>query len=360
MRECLRLAERARGYVSPNPLVGAVLVRNNKIVARGWHKRFGGPHAEVECLRNYTGRVERSTLYVNLEPCIHFGKTPPCVDMILEREIPRVVVAMKDPNPLVAGKGIARLRRNGVAVEVGALENDARYLNRFFRKHIVEKIPYVHLKIAQTADGFIATDRSEMKYISSLAARKLVHHWRTEYDAVLVGAGTIQADNPRLDTRLAKGREPDIVILDGRFRLSGNERIFLSAKRRRVFVCSTFQATRAQSAKTRTLMHRNVQFILANAPNGRMNLRSMLRELYRQRIGSILVEGGGNVFSQFIVGNLVDELSIFVAPIRFSSGIPAMTPQAKQRVEGMIERAETIRQKISRDLLIHSHITPSS
>jgi diaminohydroxyphosphoribosylaminopyrimidine deaminase/5-amino-6-(5-phosphoribosylamino)uracil reductase len=358
MRECLKLAERGKGRVSPNPLVGTVLVRGNKVVARGWHKRFGGPHAEVECLQNYKGSVRNATLYVNIEPCNHVGKTPPCVDLILERGIERVVVAMKDPNPLVSGKGIAKLKRNRVEVELGVLGEEARQLNRFFIRHIADKIPYVHLKLAQTTNGFIARNNRAMKYISANASRKLVHQWRTEYDAVLVGAGTIKADDPLLDTRLAKGRSPAVIILDGNLSVSGNERVFSSARNRRVLICTSLQAFAMNLEKVLTLSEKGAQFVLEGIVRRKLSLKRTLRKLYEANVGSILVEGGADVFSQFILANMVDELSIFIAPIKFSSGVPAMTNPARRRLENYLKEGETVASLVGRDLLIHSQVTP--
>ena len=191
MSECLLLAELGKGQVSPNPLVGAVLVRDGRVVARGYHQRCGGPHAEMNCLAHYTGDVRSATMYVSLEPCSHHGKTPPCADMLSGSGLRHVVVGMKDPNPLVSGRGIERLRNAGVEVTVGVLEREARELNRVFVTHIRAKRPYVHVKIAQSMDGFIASPNARRRWISSAASRALVHRWRAEYDAVLVGAGTV-------------------------------------------------------------------------------------------------------------------------------------------------------------------------
>jgi diaminohydroxyphosphoribosylaminopyrimidine deaminase/5-amino-6-(5-phosphoribosylamino)uracil reductase len=356
MTECLKLAEKGKGYVSPNPLVGAVLAIHNTIVARGWHKRYGGAHAEVACLSKYGGSLRNATLYVNLEPCNHFGKTPPCVDVILERGIKRVVVAIPDPNPLVAGKGIARLRKGGVDVQVGVLQKESEMLNRFFIKHILEKTPYIHVKIAQTQDGFIAREKGRMKYITSPESRKLVHTWRKEYDAVLIGAGTLKADNPLLDTRLAKGRDPDVVILDGKFSVSGNERVFSSAKKRRVFICTTSRALSAQKKKAGKLADLGVEFVLPNMKKTRLDLRSTLRKLYRLNIGSILIEGGRDVFSQFVLGNLIDEMSLFVAPMKLRSGIPAMSQAALEKLSDMLVTNEWSGKRVGRDTLITSRI----
>ena len=353
MRECFRVAQKGKGWVSPNPLVGAVLVRNDKIVSRGHHSRFGGPHAEVECLRRYKGEISRTTMYTNLEPCTYFGKTPPCVDLIIQRGIEKVVVGMRDPNPLIAGKGIAKLRKAGVMVVVGLLENEASSLNRFFIKHITTGIPYVHMKIAQTKDGFISKRIGPLRYISSIESRKMVHRWRSEYDAVLVGAGTIRADNPELDVRLASGRDPAVVIMDGRFTVSGKEKVFTSAGRRRVFLC-TKQLTDSQDRKKRFFLEQGIEILEFPAKNGKFNLKTVLKRLCQSNIGSVLVEGGRDVFTQFIKENLVDELSIFTAPKRFESGVRALSDETNLKT--LSERNHFILSRIGTDILMTGRI----
>lgn len=332
MRMCLTLAARGRGHVSPNPLVGAILVKDHRIVATGYHKRFGGPHAEVECLRNYHGDASDTTLYVNLEPCAHYGKTPPCVDLILQRGIWRVVVAMNDPNPLVAGKAIRRLRRRGVDVRVDVLRREAVELNRFFIKHITTGLPFIHVKIAQTQDGYIGKRNGKTGYITSKQSLTMVHRWRAEYDAVLVGANTVKIDNPRLDVRLVRGRDPAVVIVDGRLSLTGWERVFASASRRAVYLCTTRRALALHAAKREDLQARGVRILAFQGKNQRLNLRTVFRALYRQGIGSILVEGGRDIFSQCIQQNLVDEFTLFTSSKKFHGGIPALTHPAREKV----------------------------
>lgn len=334
--------------VSPNPLVGALLVRKNRIVSKGYHPHFGGPHAEVECLRRFKGEISGTTMYTNLEPCNHYGKTPPCVDLIVQRGIGKVVVGMKDPNRLVGGKGIAKLRRAGVEVVVGVLEDEARSLNRFFIKHITTGTPYIHVKIAQTVDGFISKGAGPLRYITSIESRKIVHRLRGEYDAVLVGAGTIRADNPELDVRLASGRDPAVIILDGHFRVSGKEKVFASARRRRIFFC-TKHLTDSQDKKKRSLLEQSIEVLEFPTKNGKFNLKAVLKQLSRNNIGSILVEGGSNVFTQFITQNLVDEFSIFIAPQRFESGVKTLSDGTD--LNAITERNEFISSRVGTDVL---------
>jgi diaminohydroxyphosphoribosylaminopyrimidine deaminase/5-amino-6-(5-phosphoribosylamino)uracil reductase len=222
----LELARKGRGNVSPNPMVGAVLVKDDKIIGAGYHEYFGGNHAEVNAISNSRTQLDGATLYVNLEPCSHFGKTPPCVDTIIQNKISRVVIGTLDMNPVVSGNGIRRLKEAGIDVRVGVLENECVSLNKFFFKHITQQLPYVTLKAAQTLDGKIADPKGDSKWITSLNARRYVHSLRSQYDAVLVGASTIRKDDPSLTVRFIEGRNPKRIVLDSGLRLSLNYSIF--------------------------------------------------------------------------------------------------------------------------------------
>ena len=322
MAECLRLARKGEGYVSPNPLVGAVLVKSNRIVAHGFHKKFGGPHAEVECLRSYSGDLHYATLYVNLEPCCYYGKTPPCTDLIIQSGIRNVVVGMRDPNPLVSGKGIRKLRRAKIHVVEGVLKQEASDLNRKFIKHTTTGVPYVHLKVAQTLDGKISRPQGERRWISSKPSRKLVHTWRAEYDAVLVGAGTVKADDPRLTVRVVKGRDPDVVVLDGALTVSQSSRLFQKEHHRRVFLCVDAKVAARKERKVKLFERRGVKILPFEGKRGRIDLVDVLKELYRHRIGSILVEGGSHIYTQFLREGIVDEMSMFISPSIIGEGVP--------------------------------------
>jgi diaminohydroxyphosphoribosylaminopyrimidine deaminase / 5-amino-6-(5-phosphoribosylamino)uracil reductase len=323
MAMCLRLAKKGKGYVSPNPLVGAVLVKNGRVVAHGYHHRFGGPHAEVECLRRYKGILDNTTLYVNLEPCAHQGKTPPCADLIIESGIPSVVVGMKDPNPLVSGKGIRKLRRAGISVTTAVLQQRAIELNRIFVTNMTKQRPFIHVKIAQTLDGIIALHQKSPTKITCLESQRLVHEWRAEHDAILVGAGTIRSDNPSLTVRLAEGRDPAVVILDNSLSVSSKQRILMTAHRRRVILFVRDRAFRQQRRKVRELTSLGVTVIPIKSTKRYLPLRRIMRELYQMNIVSVLVEGGSAVFGQFRREGLFDMLSIFVSPVVFGSGVPA-------------------------------------
>lgn len=353
MQECLRLASLGKGRVSPNPLVGAVLVRRGKIISRGWHRHFGGTHAEVDCLNQAHGTLRDATLYVNLEPCAHYGKTPPCTDRIIDSGIKSVVVAMRDPNPLVEGRGMRALQREGIKITIGVLEREARHLNRFFLKHVTHGFPYVHVKIAQSIDGFIAGSRAP-RYISSPQSLRLAHRWRCEYDAVLVGAGTVKADNPQLTVRHARGRDPHVIIVDGRFSVSEHANALQRTSGRGVFVCVEASQARRQKAKVRRLEERGVMVLPLPGHRGVIKLKDVLEAVYRFSIGSVLVEGGASVFTQFIDEALIDELSVFVAPLLLGSGVPAFA--RKQMGESSLGHPAGVDvRKVGRDVLFTSH-----
>jgi diaminohydroxyphosphoribosylaminopyrimidine deaminase / 5-amino-6-(5-phosphoribosylamino)uracil reductase len=350
MRECFRLAKKGEGRVSPNPEVGAVLVRGGKIIGRGYHRRFGGPHAEVECLRVARGPVAGSTLYVNLEPCSHQGKTPPCADLIIRSGIRKVVVAAQDPNPLVAGRGIRKLRAGGIDVEVGLLAEEARNLNKAFFLHITRRRPYVHLKIAQTLDGMIAPASGKPGWISSKESRTLVHRWRAGYDAVLVGVGTVLADDPRLTVRLHKGRHPATVVLDGGLEIPQSAALFKAA--RDVFIISSSAALRRKKAKAKELESRGATLVAIEGSRQALNLSQALKALYRHGVGSVLVEGGREVYSQFLRRGPVDELSIFIAPTVMGHGLPAVTNLPGERSSIRFSRWSAM--PVGRDILIQA------
>ena len=322
MRECMKLALRGRGRVSPNPLVGAVLVRGNRVIARGWHHRFGGPHAEIDCIGKAGRNLAGTTLFVNLEPCAHFGKTPPCTESIIASGITSVVLAMKDPNPLVSGRGIRALRGAGIRVSCGVLEGEAKQLNRIFLKHITRPAPYIHVKIAQSIDGFIGGERAP-QYLSSVPSLRLVHRWRAEYDAVLVGAGTVRADNPHLTVRHSLGHDPHVVVIDGRFTIPEHANALRREGGRGVFLCVSERSAAAAKDKVHRLEARGVVVLRFPAPKGVMVLRDVLRALYKFSIGSVLVEGGSSIFAQFVEEGLADEMSIFVTPLMLGGGVPA-------------------------------------
>ena len=352
MRECFAQAERGQGRVSPNPMVGALLVRGGRIVGRGWHRRFGAPHAEIDLLNKVRGDLRTATLYVNLEPCSHYGKTPPCVDRLIASGIRSVVIAMVDPNPLVAGRGIRKLREAGIHVTTGVLQREARQLNKFFLKHITTGVPYVHLKIAQTIDGYIGGPGAP-RWITSVPAQRLVHRWRAEYDAVCIGAGTVTADDPNITVRHVRGRHPHVVVLDGRVSLKDSATLLRITHSRYVFLCVEEDYSRRLRAKILRLEDRGVIILRFKGRRGVIGLRDVLHEVYKYGIGSLLVEGGSEVFAAFRDQDLADEISVFVAPFMLGGGTQVY---ARPRVDAakQFRPSETSVRTVGRDVLFNT------
>jgi diaminohydroxyphosphoribosylaminopyrimidine deaminase/5-amino-6-(5-phosphoribosylamino)uracil reductase len=310
MIRALELATLARGYVSPNPLVGSVIVHNEKIIGEGWHQKFGEAHAEVNALNSVKEKnlLSESTLYVTLEPCSHFGKTPPCADRLVKEKVKRVVVCNLDSNPLVAGKGIEKLRAAGIDVITGVLEQEGRILNKRFFTFIEKQRPYIILKWAQTADGFIARENLDSKWISDDYSRQLVHRWRAEEDAILVGANTAFHDNPMLNVRDWSGRNPVRIVIDRNLRLPSTLNIF--DKRQRT-ICYNILKDENQD---------NLLYVSIGAEN---MVKNIIEDLYNKKIQSIIIEGGSQTLQAFIDAKLWDEARVFVSPNNFGAGIAA-------------------------------------
>lgn len=325
VKRCLELALNGIGSVSPNPLVGAVIIDNGKIIAEGWHKQFGGIHAEIDAInnaeKNGVSSFENLTLAVNLEPCSHFGKQPPCVDTIIEKKFKRVIIGMKDPNPLVAGKGIEKLKEANIDVEVGVLENDCTWINRFFCKYITTQKPFIIMKAAQSLDGCIATKTGESKWITCDESRRRVHVLRNEADAVLIGINTLLEDNPLLDTRFLENsnHNPAAIIFDSKLRIDINSNIVQQAKNRIVIVVHTID----NDDKIKLLLEKNAILIKAKKDENQLiDIEDALTKISSAyKFSSILIEGGSKIFSSFIENDLVDELHIFIAPMIIGNGI---------------------------------------
>jgi diaminohydroxyphosphoribosylaminopyrimidine deaminase/5-amino-6-(5-phosphoribosylamino)uracil reductase len=315
MLQCIELARLGKGYVSPNPLVGAVIVKDKRVVGWGYHRKFGEAHAEVNALRDAGQKARGAILYVNLEPCSHYGKTAPCTDAIISSGIRRVVVGMIDPNPLVKGKGIRTLTSSGVKVRTGILSEECRKLNEFFAKKMTMGLPFVTLKIAQTLDGKIALPDGRSQWITSKESRKRVHQLRAEYDAVLVGARTAQLDDPRLTARLVKGRNPRRILLDGNLSTPLSSRLFSDGFRSQTIVFVRQSGSQEVEKKKLILERRGVQIVeIHGRRDGTLSLKPVLESLADLNILSVLVEGGQGMFSQFLDEGLVDRLLVFVAP----------------------------------------------
>jgi diaminohydroxyphosphoribosylaminopyrimidine deaminase/5-amino-6-(5-phosphoribosylamino)uracil reductase len=311
MRLACRLARRAAGRTSPNPMVGAVLVRGGKIIGKGYHRIAGGDHAEIAALKQAGARAKGATLYITLEPCNHQGRTPPCTDALIRAGIKEVVAGTKDSNPLVAGRGFLRLRRAGIRVRMGLLEVECRELIEAFAKFITKRLPFVTLKLAATLDGKIATATSDARWISGAKSRETVHRLRGEIDALLVGSATVGADDPQLTCRVAGGRNPWRVVLDSRLRLSLAAKILHQADPEKTIVAT---AINASTKKARAIEALSAQVWRLPLSKGRIAWRPLLRELARAGIVSVMIEGGAAVAASALKDKVVDKVLFFYAP----------------------------------------------
>ena len=315
IKRCIELAKNGLGTTYPNPLVGSVIVYNNEIIGEGWHRKSGEPHAEVNAVNSVKDKslLSKSTIYVSLEPCSHFGKTPPCCDLIISHKIPNVVVGTIDPNSKVAGEGIRRLQENGVNVTVGVLEKECNELNkRFFTFH-KKKRPYIILKWAESQDGFIAPSEKEKKepvWISNEFSRQLVHKWRSEEQSILVGTNTVLDDNPKLDVRDWTGENPTRIILDRNGKIS-NDYFVKDGKTKTIIITEQENLTFSENC------------ICENAIFDIELTKTIADISYKYGIQSIIIEGGRQTLQSFIDDNLWDEARVFIGNIRLKSGIKA-------------------------------------
>ena len=353
MREALRIARNAEGRTSPNPLVGAVIVKDGKIIAEGWHRQAGTPHAEIHAL-NMAGDLARgATLYVTLEPCSHFGRTPPCAQAIINAGISRVVAAMSDPNPKVAGRGFELLRAAGVEVEVGLLEAEARRLNEVFIKWITRQLPFVTMKFACTLDGKIATVAGESQWISGSESRRFTHHLRDINNAILVGVGTVLADNPSLTTRLVEGKNPVRVIVDSNARTPLESKVVADKSARTILAVTA----NAPPDKISALRSRGVEVITAG--NGeRVDLESLMHALAEREITSVLVEGGGTIHFSLLRARLVDKVFAFIAPkiIGGSCALSAVEGVGFEKLSEAVELNDFTATTLGEDILISGYV----
>jgi diaminohydroxyphosphoribosylaminopyrimidine deaminase / 5-amino-6-(5-phosphoribosylamino)uracil reductase len=316
MQRAFELALLGVGQVSPNPRVGCVIQHEGKIIGEGWHKKYGEEHAEVNAIQSVEdpSLLGQSTVYVNLEPCSHFGKTPPCADLLIRHSVKRVVIANVDTNPLVGGEGIKKLRAAGIEVTIGVLEKQGHELNKRFFTFVEKQRPFIILKWAQTADGFVAQPNYESKWISNDYSRQLVHKWRSEEDAVLVGTRTAAHDNPTLNVREWTGRSPVRVVLDRFLRLS--DRLNLFDKTQKTICYNVLKHEE----------HPNLSLIRVDENDF---VQHAVKDLYKQKIQSVIVEGGAQTLQLFIDAGLWDEARVFTSGRTFGAGIKAPTISGK-------------------------------
>ena len=309
MARALQLALRGAGHTRPNPMVGAVLVKDGRIIGEGWHKQYGGPHAEVNAFASATEDPEGATLYVSLEPCSHYGKTPPCADLIIRKKVARVVAALEDPNPLVSGRGFRKLRANGIRVTVGVLAEEARHINDVFLTYVTRKRPFVLYKAAMSLDGKIACHTGESQWISSEKSREEVQRLRGILSGIMVGAGTVIADNPRLTCRMEEYENPARIIVDGTLRVPLESRIFHEPGRNIILTTSE-----ASLEKKKALENLGVELIEADSEEpGKVDLKSAMLALGIKGIDGILLEGGPTLAASALEAGIIDAVRFYIA-----------------------------------------------
>lgn len=357
MKRALELAKKGVGYTNPNPLVGAVIVKEGRIIGEGYHQMYGGPHAEINAFTNATEDVAGATMYVTLEPCSHYGKTPPCANAIVEKKIKKVVIGLKDPNPLVSGKGIEILKNNGIEVVTGVLEEEGRKLNEIFLKYITTKLPFCILKTAMTLDGKIATYTGDSKWITNEKSREFVHQIRHRVSGIMVGIGTILADDPMLNSRLKNGigSDPHRIIVDSHGRIPLEARILNMESNARTIIAVTEQAP---EDKIKLLKDKGAEIIVTPMKNGKVDLSSLMKELGERKIDSVLLEGGGSLNYSALEEGIVDKIYAFIAP-KIIGGSEAKTPvegKGKEFVKDAVILQSIEIQRFDNDIMIEGYI----
>lgn len=347
----IEIAKKGMGNVSPNPLVGCLIIKDNRIIGAGYHEKYGENHAEINAINSVKENIEGSSLYINLEPCSHQGLTPPCVNKIIEKKIKKVIIGTLDMNPKVSGNGIKKLKTAGIDVKVGVLENECVDLNKFFFKYITKKIPYVTLKAAQTLDGKIADTGGDSKWISSLLSRRYVHELRSKYDAVMIGYGTALKDNPNLTVRLTEGRNPHRVILDTKLKLSTEHRLFSNNSDKKLIVVASKNSV-TKKRKISKICSKGAEIIFVKEEKGRLNLRSALKELAKRKISSVLIEGGSCIFTNIIKNNLYDDILLFLTPKFLGAGLPMIENIGIKSVKKALKVKIRNVEKIGDDVLV--------
>lgn len=360
MKMAIELAKRGDGFVSPNPLVGAVIVKNGEIIGKGFHARFGENHAEINALedaRKNNSDVIDATIYVTLEPCSHYGKTPPCAEALAKSGITKVIIGLIDPNPKVSGRGVELLKDNGIEVVVGILEDECRKINEVFLKYISTQSPFVILKYAMTLDGKISTSTGDSRWITNHKSREFVHKLRHKCSAIMVGIGTVLADNPSLNTRLdtEDARDPIRIIVDTRGKIPIDAKVINIDSNARAIVATT---DLIEKSKLKSLIEKGVTVIVCPLLSGRVDLRYLLEALHKRGIDSILLEGGSELNFNMLKEDLVDKVISFIAP-KLIGGTHAKTPVGGVGIELMRDAIMTERvthQTFGDDLCIESYI----
>lgn len=356
MKHALELSKQGIGNVNPNPLVGAVIVKNNKIIGEGYHHIYGGDHAEVDAFKNSIEDVTGSTMYVTLEPCSHYGNTPPCAKTIVEKGIKKVIIGLKDPNPLVSGKGIKILQDNGIEVVTGILEDECKKINEIFLKYITTNLPFCIMKTAMTLDGKIASYTGDSKWITNEASRNYVHKLRNKVSGIMVGIGTILSDNPFLTTRLDNGGiDPQRIIVDSSLRIPLDSNVINNNSKAITIIATTEEAS---EKKIKTLEDMGVCVIVTPLKENKVDLVSLMHTLGKFKIDSILLEGGSTLNYTALKENLIDKIYSFISP-KFIGGSSAKTPIGGEGISLMkdaVNLKDISIHNFSSDILIEAYV----
>ena len=359
MKQALQLAQKGEGYVAPNPMVGAVIVKDGRIIGSGYHEHYGGPHAEVNAIADAKEDVAGATTYVTLEPCSHYGKTPPCADLLVEKKLAKVVVGSLDPNPLVAGKGIQKLKEAGIEVVSGVLEAECNEINRVFRHYITTKQPYVVMKTAMTLDGKIATATGESQWISGEASRKDVHRLRHKYTGIMVGINTIIHDNARLTCRMEQGKNPVRIVVDSCLRIALTSNVLKDQENNQTILATTNQASPLAARKLETF---GSKVLYCSSKDNRVDLNDLMNQLGAMGVDSILLEGGATLNDAALRAGIVQEVVTYIAP-KMIGGAVAPTPVGGIGVEHLQDAYQLGQMKVSAigdDIKISAYIQPKT
>ncbi len=354
MNLALKLALKGRGKTSPNPLVGALVVKNGRIVGRGFHGQAGLSHAEVIALDEAQDLAEGATLYVTLEPCCHFGRTPPCVARVIKSGVKEVIVGMIDPNPLNNGKGIEILKQNKIKVRVGFLEDELKRLNEAFIKYITRKLPLITVKVAESLDGRIATRTGDSKWITSDKSRSFAHRLRADFDAIMVGVNTVLRDNPRLDVWFSK-KHPVKIIVDSQLSTPEKANIFSSSSS---VIIATLATRSGQETENRAILSHKAKILEIKEKAGQVNLKDLMKKLAGMGITSVLVEGGGMLIGSLFDEGLVDKMMFFISPkiIGGKEAISSVMGQGIARIEKAAKLKNVSLRRFGEDFLIEGYI----
>lgn len=354
MNLAMKLALKARGKTSPNPMVGSVVVKNGHVIGKGYHEKAGLAHAEVVALDEAGNNAKGACLYVTLEPCAHFGRTPPCVDKIIKSGVKEVIVGMIDPNPLNNGKGIEILRQHKIKVQVGVLEDDLKRINRPFLKYITKRMPFVTVKVAQSLDGRIATKTSDSKWITSDKSRAYAHKIRQDYDAIMVGVNTVLRDNPRLEAWFTK-KQPIKIVVDSQLSTPQDANVFSGNSR---VIIVTLPIAPGQETENRKSLDQKAKILEVKEKQGQINLRDMMKKLAQLEISSIIVEGGGTLIGSLFDEGLIDRVLFFISPkiIGGKDAIGSVMGKGVMRIDKAIRLKDINLKRIGDDFLIEGYV----